>query len=99
MFKMKVFAAAVTSAVMLASAAPALAAPALTSVQIIEVASTQYGGPEAISPSQYLTAGDHGGAQVRITVREIGYAQTVRTVTLDGVIVSMPLKKSVHGCG
>lgn len=87
------------SAVAALSAAPALAAPALTSVQIIEIYSTQYGTVESINPSQYLTVQDHGGAQVRITVREIGYAQTVRTVTLDGVIVSNSAVQTWPLCG
>lgn len=83
---------------MIGSAAIAQTAPALTSVQIRQVFSTQ-SNTESISPSQTTTALDHGGAQVRVTVREIGYAQTARTVTLNGSIVSNTAVSIVNLCG
>lgn len=92
---------AVVSAIALStmtSPAFAQAAPPLTSVEITNVVSTQ-GGSEAISASQFSTVADHGGAQVRVTVREIGYAQTTRTVRLNGAIVSNTPLAITNLCG
>lgn len=83
---------------MMGSAAFAQSAPPLTSVQITEVNST-LGGLEYISASATTTLWDHGGAQVRVKVREIGYAQTARTVTLNGAIVSNTAVSTTNLCG
>ncbi|GKW10895.1 YolA family protein [Pectobacterium punjabense] len=49
-------------------------APALSSVYVYAVASTQNGGAwEYIGPNKSITAQDHGGAQLRIAVLEVGY--------------------------
>lgn len=77
----------------------AQSAPPLTSVEIRNVFSTQAATNETISPSQFSTVLDHGGAQVRVTVREIGYAQTTRTVRLNGAIVSNTALTITNLCG
>ncbi|KFX00685.1 YolA family protein [Pectobacterium carotovorum] len=49
-------------------------APALSSVYVYAVASTQNGGAwEYIGPNKLATTQDHGGAQLRIAVLEVGY--------------------------
>ncbi|RJL50836.1 YolA family protein [Pectobacterium carotovorum] len=59
-------------------------APALSSVYVYAVASTQNGGAwEYIGPNKIATAQDHGGAQVRIAVLEVGYGNN-RFGWIDG---------------
>lgn len=57
-----------------------LAAPALSYLQIDFVYSDSYYaqypgtyGWEGVSGSQYITLGDHGGAQMRVVTQELGY--------------------------
>jgi hypothetical protein len=49
-------------------------APPLTRVMVYAVGSTQYGGWEYMTTiGQQGTVGDHGGAQLRVVVQEIGH--------------------------
>lgn len=62
----------------LASAASAAgSAPPLTRVAVYAVGSTLYGDWEYMTTlGQLTTVGDHGGAQLRVVVQEIGYGST-----------------------
>ena len=97
---LKKFSLASAAALSLASsAAMAQSAPPLTKVMITGVYSTDIGFTEAITQYQTATVYDHGGAQVRITVREIGYAKSVHTVKLNGTIVSNTVLSTTRLCG
>lgn len=83
---------------LIGSGAIAQSVPPLTKVIITSVYSSNQGA-ETISQYQTATVQDHGGAQVRITVREIGYAKSVHTVKLNGTIVSNTVISSTRLCG
>lgn len=52
-------------------------APPLTRELVYAVGSTQYGGWEYMTTiGQSSTVGDHGGAQLRVVVQEIGYGSS-----------------------
>lgn len=81
------------SALLLASLGAIIASPTfarygppLTSVTIIEIESSR-GGVEVIGADTAITNANHGGETVRMTVREIGYASSLRAITLDGIAV------------
>jgi hypothetical protein len=57
-----------------ATVVPRGPAPPLTRELVYAVGSTQYGGWEYMTTiGQMSTVGDHGGAQLRVVVQEIGY--------------------------
>ncbi|WP_116811990.1 YolA family protein [Steroidobacter cummioxidans] len=67
----KVPAEGLTAAAKVVARAPA---PPLTRELVYAVGSTQYGGWEYMTTiGQMSTVGDHGGAQLRVVVQEIGY--------------------------
>src|SRR5690349_10481869 len=65
---------AVPQGAMAAKVVPLAPAPPLTRELVYAVGSTQYGGWEYMTTiGQLSTVGDHGGAQLRVVVQEIGY--------------------------
>ena len=53
---------------------PDSSAPPLTQDEVFAVGSSQYGGWEYMtSPTQASTVNDHGGALLRVVIRELGY--------------------------
>ncbi|MEO6678812.1 MAG: DUF4879 domain-containing protein [Pseudomonas sp.] len=63
-------------------AAMAASAPPLTNVQVLKVQSTAC-GIENISAGQERTTCDHGGANIKVYVLEMGYGRAPR-VAIDG---------------
>lgn len=99
MSNLKAFSAAAVAALSLvATAAHAQSAPPLTKVMIFQVnSSTQ--GVEPISEFQSTTVADHGGVQLRVIVREIGYSKSVHTVKLNGTLISNTIVNTIPLCG
>lgn len=83
---------------LITSAAQAQSAPPLTKVMIFEVKSTDQ-GVEPISEYQSATVRDHGGTQLRVVVREIGYGKSVHTVKLNGTLISNTVVNTIPLCG
>jgi hypothetical protein len=68
---------AIPDGVAAAKVVPMGPAPPLTRVLVYAVGSTQYGGWEYMTTiGQQWTVGDHGGAQLRVVVQEIGHGSS-----------------------
>lgn len=84
--------------------APRAPAPPISQVAVLAVGSSQAGGWEYMtSPGQLSTALDHGGSELRVVVRQIGYGGSpigsLRGSALPGGAQYMTERLCVDGSG